>query len=69
MRVIKLFASSVLSSRVCPDELVIKNCADLFMKVTHQIFQDYLLPAMLKALLRNPEELIKSEYLNLLFKF
>lgn len=59
--VLKLFAVSVLGSRTRPDYMVVGNCAGIFKKVTRQQFEELLLPSMLKALRRNPDELMKSE--------
>lgn len=61
VELIKLFCTGVLGSRACPDYMIVGNCAGLFKKVTREIFTEHLLPAILKALLRNPDELIKSE--------
>ncbi len=59
---LKRFVSSVLGSRERPDDVIIERCAILFKKVTHALFKDLLLPAMRKALLRSPDELVASEY-------
>lgn len=60
LELVKCFCEVVLGSRVMPDYLILENCAGFFKMVTHQIFKDCLLPAMLKALLRNPDELIRG---------
>lgn len=62
-QVVRLFCSTVLGSRVQPDHMVVGNMAGIFKKVTREIFKEHLLPAMLKALLRNPDELTKSKLL------
>ena len=59
--VLRLFASFVLGSRERPDRVIIQGCGDLFKKVTHATFKDILLPALRKALLRNPDELMFSK--------
>lgn len=61
--VLKQFATHVLGSRVRPDQLIIMSCESVFKKVTHSLFKEFLLPALLKALLRNPDELMSSECL------
>ena len=65
--VVKLFCTLVLGSRVSPNHLIVSNCAGLFKKVTRDIFKEHLLPAILKALLRNPDELTKCKSLVLNF--
>lgn len=62
VEVLNLFSTHVLGSRVRPDHMVVGNCAGIFKKVTHQLFKEYLLQPLLKALLRNPDELTKSEF-------
>lgn len=61
--VLKLFATSVLGSRVRPEQLVIMSCRDVLKKVTHSLFKECLYPALCKALLRNPDELMSSKSL------
>ena len=63
VEIVKLFCAAVLGSRVCPDHLIIRCCAGLFKQVTRDVFKEYLLPAILKALLRNPDELTPSKFL------
>jgi len=62
---LKLFASWVFGSRMLLDYRVVRNCAGIFKMVTHPLFKDYLLQPMLKALLRNPDELVKGEFAGL----
>lgn len=60
-KAMELFSKSVLGSTTRPDYMLLESCTGIFKKVTRQTFQDVLLPAMLKALLRNPDELTRSE--------
>lgn len=61
LKVVTSFVSHVLGLRERPDRQVMGNCGGLFKRVTHSIFKDHLLPAIRKAILRNPEELMSGE--------
>lgn len=60
-KAMEAFSKSVLGSTTRPDYLLLESCTGVFKKVSRQTFQDTLLPAMLKALLRNPDELTRGE--------
>lgn len=59
--VMEHFVKSVLNSTVRPDYVLLESAAGIFKKVTRQVFKDVLFPGMLKALLRNPDELTRGE--------
>ena len=56
--VLEQFKTHILGSRVRLEPLILGSCMGMFKKVTHPLFKEYLLPAILKALLRNPDELM-----------
>lgn len=58
--VMKCFAKLVLDSTVRPNYALLESCAGIFKKVTRRMFEDVLLSGMLKALLRNPDELTRG---------
>lgn len=62
--VMRLFSKSVLNGTSRPDYMVLESSTGIFKKVTRQLFEEILLPAMLKALLRNPDELTRGEWVS-----
>ena len=61
VELVNCFISSVLGRRERPDKWVIGSCGGLFKRVTHSTFKELFLPAIKKALLRNPEELMSGK--------
>jgi hypothetical protein len=59
--VMKHVAKSVLDVTVRPDYTLLECCVGIFKNVSKQVFESVLLPGMLKALLRNPDELTRGE--------
>ena len=57
----RLFSKHILDGRTRPDYVVLESIAGIFKKVTHQMFQQIFLPSILKALLRNPDELTRGD--------
>lgn len=56
----KCFAKLVLDGTLRPDYVLLESCPGIFKKVAREMFEEVLLPGMLKALLRNPDELTRG---------
>ena len=58
--VMKLVSKTILDGRERPNYTHLEAGVEVFKKVTHQMFADILLPSSLKALRRNPDELVRG---------
>lgn len=58
-RFLEIFVKVAISSKTRPDLSVIRECETLLRLVTVAEFEKLLLPAMLKAMLRNPEIILE----------
>ena len=54
------FIKLTISTKVKPDDYVVELCTPLLKHLTHEEFKGLLLPALLKAMLRNPEIILCS---------
>lgn len=54
------FIKLTISTKVKPDDYVVELCTPLLKHLTHEEFKGLLLPAILKAMLRNPEIILYS---------
>ncbi|XP_060079689.1 stalled ribosome sensor GCN1-like [Ylistrum balloti] len=55
-----LYTKQVLGSRTKPSVQLLISCNNLLRHCTHQEFQDSLMPATKKAMLRNPESILQA---------
>jgi len=54
------FSKVVLASRTKPQQSIVVTCVPIFKRTSHVQFSSLLLPATLKCLLRNPDELLEA---------
>ncbi|XP_012138451.2 lethal (3) 80Fj isoform X2 [Megachile rotundata] len=58
--IIDVFIKVAISCKKKPDLYVVHNAAPLLRRISHDEFKNQLLPALQKAMLRNPEIIIES---------
>lgn len=54
------FIKITISTKVKPDSYLVENCKPLLKILSHEDFKGVLLPALLRAILRNPEIIMAS---------
>lgn len=54
------FIKITISTKVKPDSYLVEHCRPLLKILTHEDFKGVLLPALLRAILRNPEIILAS---------
>jgi len=62
MSFLEAYVRQVIGGRSVIKPHVVKSCHELLRHVTHDEFQSLLLPALDRALLRNPETAIVCKY-------
>lgn len=53
------FIKTLISCKTKPLKTIVEACYPLLKKITHEQFKGLLLPALQKAMLRNPEIIIE----------
>lgn len=56
-----LYIKTVLMSKTKPQQHILDKSTSLLCHVTHSDFQELLLPALQKTMLRSPENAMQSE--------
>lgn len=54
------FIKNYISVKIRPNPFLIEACKTLLVELTHEDFKNTLLPALQKAMLRNPELIIEA---------